>query len=126
MMDLLFVGVGGFLGSCARYLLTRASQCLNMTFPLGTFVSNIVAGLFIGLIIGLERQSMALSPRTKLFLTTGLLGGLSTFSTFSMETVNLFMDGRYLMAVGNVALNLGISLACVVLGLLLARVIIKA
>lgn len=89
-------------------------------FPFGTLLSNVIAAFVIGFIIGIERQTGPIGDKTKLFLTTGLLGGLSTFSTFSMETVKLFEDRKFISAGGNIGLNLVLCLLFVVLGLQLA------
>jgi CrcB protein len=118
-MSFFAVGIGGFVGAVLRWLITKS---LAFTaFPLGTLVSNAAAGLLIGFIIGMERQTSALSPNVKLFLTTGMLGGLSTFSTFSMETVSMLENGKLLSAGGNVLFNVGLSLLFVVLGLTAAK-----
>ena len=121
MGELIAVGIGGFIGSYLRFILTRLAERFSLDFPYGTLLSNVIAGLAIGFIIGLEQQSVTLNPKARLFLTTGLLGGLSTFSTFSMETINLFHDGKILLAVGNIALNLGLSLFGVLLGMFFAK-----
>lgn len=121
MFEFIVVGVGGFIGSCLRFALTRFAQSIFPNFPYGTLLSNVIAGVAIGLIIGWEQQSGALHPKVSRFLTTGLLGGLSTFSTFSAQTVHLFQEGRALHALGNVSLNLGLSLVGVVLGMATPR-----
>lgn len=123
-MAFLFVGIGGFAGACTRYIITKAFTHAAPNFPFGTLASNIIAALAIGFIIGAERQAGALPANTKLFLTTGLLGGLSTFSTFSLETVNLFENGRYLASAGNILLNVGISILFVIAGISLAKAIV--
>ena len=125
MIEFIVVGIGGFIGSCARFGLTKITSGMGITFPLGTFLSNVIAGLCIGFIIGLEQHSLAISPRTKLFLTTGFLGGMSTFSTFSLETVNLFHAGKYILASGNILLNLVLSLFGVVLGMFVAKLVLR-
>jgi len=125
MFELLSVGIGGFLGSCLRYLISRITGGLTITFPLGTLISNVIAGFFIGFIIGLEQQSVQISRNTKLFLTTGLLGGLSTFSTFSLETIELFKSEQYILSIGNIALNLVLSLCGVILGLISAKTLVR-
>jgi fluoride exporter len=125
-MRLLAVGLGGFLGSLGRYLITRLLERFEFVFPLGTLLSNVAAALLIGLIIGFERQMPSLTPAKKLFLTTGLLGGLSTFSTFSLETAALLETGKYLHALGNVGLNVGLSLVFVFAGFALARLFAAA
>ena len=125
MIEFIAVGIGGFIGSCLRFAFTKLAECFSLDFPYGTLLSNIVAGLAIGFIIGLEQQSITFNPKTRLFLTTGLLGGLSTFSTFSMETVNLFQSGKLILAIGNIALNLGLSLLGVVVGMAIAKLFFK-
>ena len=126
MISVLAVGLGGLLGSCGRYLITRVLERFEYAFPLSTLLSNVVAALLIGFIIGIERQLPSLSPTKKLFLTTGLLGGLSTFSTFSLETVGYLETGQYLYAAGNIALNVGLSLVFVFIGFYLAKLLTPA
>lgn len=109
------------MGSCLRYLFTLAFKHAGVAFPAGTLVSNVLAGLLIGFIIGMDRQTSLIPPQMKLFLTTGLLGGLSTFSTFSLETVELFSAQKYLMCMVNVFSNLCLSLLGVVVGMAVAR-----
>ncbi|MDR1481941.1 MAG: CrcB family protein [Synergistaceae bacterium] len=118
MIELLAVGAGGFIGACLRFVITRRASLLSSAFPWGTLLSNAAAGLLIGVLMGLEYRSPVLPPRVKLFLSTGFLGGLSTFSTFSLETVLLFMDGRYISVFANISANLGLSLSCAVIGML--------
>lgn len=123
MVEFLAVGAGGFLGACVRYGLTKAANLLRIDFPLGTLLSNVIAGFFIGFIIMAEEQTSGMKPKTKLFLTTGLLGGLSTFSAFSLETVALFQNGKHLLAIGNILLNLTLSLLGVAAGMAFAKVV---
>lgn len=125
MREFLFVGLGGFIGSYLRYVITKGSTFFPVPLPLGTLISNVIAGILIGFIIGLERNSLLIPPRMKLFLTTGLLGGLSTFSTFSLETIDLFMSGKYLASFGNITLNLGLSLLGVLVGMTLSKALLK-
>ncbi|MEA5059421.1 MAG: CrcB family protein [Clostridia bacterium] len=125
MQEILYVGAGGFLGACARFGITRWLSALPVALPCGTLLSNGIAGLLIGLVIGVESQTAPISSGAKLFFITGVLGGLSTFSTFSLETVHLFKAGRYLLATGNIALNLGLSLGGVLVGMALGRSLAK-
>ena len=120
-MGLLAVGVGGFLGASLRYGFNVALVRWAAAFPFATLLSNVLAAIAIGFLIGLEQQRGTLEPHLRLFLMTGVLGGLSTFSTFSLETVSLFQSERYLAAFGNVLLNLAICFAGVVFGAWVAR-----
>lgn len=124
-MITVFVGLGGFIGSVGRYYLTIFMNKMSPFFPFGTLLSNILAGLMIGFIIGAENQVGALPDEAKVFLTSGFLGGLSTFSAFSLETVTLFDNGRYAAAGVNVMINLGLCLICVVIGMLLAKAVFE-
>lgn len=120
-MAFIYVGVGGFLGSCLRYLFTVICKNTGLALPFGTLLSNVLAGVLIGFIIGVDRQTSLVSPRLKLFLTSGLLGGLSTFSTFSLETIDLFAEGKYFTCSLNVVLNLSLSLLGAAAGLMIAK-----
>ena len=121
MAGLFAVGAGGFIGACFRFIISKWTNGIFVQFPVGTLLSNIIAGFFIGYIIGFEQHSIRIPQNTKLFLTTGLLGGLSTFSTFSLETIELFNAEKYLLSALNVALNLGLSLCGVIFGLIAAK-----
>lgn len=125
MLEFLAVGIGGFIGSCLRFGFTKLLGRWAETFPFATLLSNVIAALMIGFIIGFEQQSCTMNQRTKLFLTTGLLGGLSTFCTFSLETVTFFQNQKYLLALGNIALNVCLSLLGVVIGMFCAKLIFK-
>jgi CrcB protein len=121
LTDFLFVGLGGFIGSCLRFALNKAAVYFGFSFPLGTLLSNVIAGIAIGFVIGLEIPS----PKAKLFITTGLLGGLSTFSAFSLETITLFGDGKFFWGALNILLNLTLSLLGVLAGMFLAKLLTK-
>ena len=98
---------------------TRRSSDLRLftgRIPIGTLCVNILGGLLIGLILELNSRTNVVSPQMKLFLTTGLMGGLTTFSTFSYETVGLFSDGSYTSAMINIILNVVLSLVGVIIG----------
>ncbi|MDY2734700.1 fluoride efflux transporter CrcB [Intestinibacter sp.] len=117
MLEALCVGLGGFIGAISRYLISmQASKIFTGKIPVGTLCVNILGGLLIGLILELNSRTDVVSPQMKLFLTTGLMGGLTTFSTFSYETVGLFSDGSYTSAVVNIALNVVLSLIGVIIG----------
>jgi CrcB protein len=121
MYPVLFVGLGGFVGACARFGITSWFSSYSTPIPLGTLLSNVIAGFLVGLIVGLDREYSLLSENMRLFLIPGIFGGLSTFSTFSIETLNLITESHYLKATTNTLLNVGLSLTFVALGLLAAK-----
>ena len=94
----------------------QTSKLFTGKIPVGTLCVNILGGLLIGLILELNSRTNVVSPQMKLFLTTGLMGGLTTFSTFSYETVGLFADGNYTSAMVNIVLNVALSLVGVMIG----------
>lgn len=110
MKILLLIGSGSFLGGIMRYLLSQFVQIRTpFTFPLGTLIVNILGCLLIGLIVGyIDRENIALEWR--FFLITGLLGGFTTFSAFSMESINLFRDGHLGYALIYITLSIMLGL----------------
>lgn len=124
MQRVIYVGIGGGIGAVIRYLITKQSAGLfNCNIPLGTLIVNVLGGFLIGMIMELSVSTDFISPNLKLFLTTGIMGGLTTFSTFSYETITLMNDGRYLLGFSNIFLNLFLSLGGVILSTLLCKVI---
>lgn len=110
MGELVAVALGGALGSLGRWELGRVLSDALPGVPAGTFAANVLAGLVIGLVTGLGSVT-PLPERTRLLLTVGLCGGLSTFSTFTNETFQLVEAGDLLGAALNVAANV---VACLV------------
>ncbi|MDP4183381.1 MAG: fluoride efflux transporter CrcB [Bacillota bacterium] len=116
------VGIGGFIGASLRYLIsTGAAKIFKSDFSFGTLIVNVIGAVLIGFIMQLSIKSSFITPNMKLFLTTGILGGLTTFSTFSFETVSLFQSGRYFLCFSNIILNLSLSLLGVFIGALIGR-----
>ena len=125
MQKIIYVGIGGFIGASIRYLISmQSSKLLNSSIPLGTLIVNVLGGFLIGVIMELSASTDFISPNLKLFLTTGIMGGLTTFSTFSYETISLITDGRYLLGVSNIFLNLFLSLGGVILATSLCKIMI--
>jgi len=122
-MTILLVGLGGFVGSVTRYLLSRSVQdwAGGHWFPWGTLTVNVIGCLVIGLLAGLSEHRDLLGPNTRALLFVGLLGGFTTFSAFGNETVGLWRDGHSAQAAGNVALQLVLGLGAVWVGLRVAR-----
>jgi CrcB protein len=92
------VGVGAAFGAWLRWWLSVVLNPILPMFPLGTLVSNLVGGYLIGLVLGYIEHFQTLSPEMRLLITTGFLGGLTTFSTFSAESTALLMRQEYLWA----------------------------
>lgn len=116
-INIICVGCGGFLGAISRYIISiYTSKQFLFKIPLGTLIVNVLGGFLIGFIMELTIKNNFISPQLKLFLTTGIMGGLTTFSTFSYETIVLMKEGNILLAILNILLNLILSLLGVVLG----------
>lgn len=110
------VGCGSFLGGTLRYVISEHFAGHPSGFPIGTLLVNIVGGFLIGLIMEACARLGTVPDNARIFLTTGILGGLTTFSTFSYETISFFSGGRYLMGGLNAALNLFLALIACLLG----------
>jgi len=116
----LAVGAGGFLGAISRFLLSGwVQRFVGTAFPYGTLFVNILGSFLIGFLILYFEQSLA--PQQKAFTITGLLGALTTFSTFSLETVLMLQQQLYLRALASVSLNLLFCLLATLLGMMLFR-----
>jgi fluoride exporter len=119
---LLAVAGGGSVGALLRFAL---SGWYAKKFPLGTLTVNVAGCLAIGLIVGSLAEKNWLSPAWRQFLVMGLLGSLTTFSTFGYQCVELYLDGHYGLAALNVLSNLVIGLAAVACGLTLAHTLVR-
>jgi fluoride exporter len=120
---ILLVGVGGFLGSVARYLLGGYAQQLSrsVSFPYGTLAVNLLGCFVIGLLAELAEARGVFGDEVRAFVFVGLLGGFTTFSAFGNETINLVRDGHAPLALANVAAQVVVGLAAVWLGRAVAR-----
>jgi CrcB protein len=115
----LLVGLGGALGSMARHFVNRAihQHALTSTFPFGIFLINITGSFLIGLFAGVVSASRWHIPfELRTFVIVGVLGGFTTFSSFSFDTLALIRDGHLDQAVWNVAGQVGLSLIGVWVG----------
>ena len=125
MTHLFFIAAGGALGALLRYSISNGvHQWLGKDFPYGTLSVNIVGSFFIGVLFILFEQKLALSTHWRLGLITGLLGALTTFSTFSMETITLIENGHISHALINIIGNILCCLLACWLGLWFARTIL--
>jgi CrcB protein len=119
---LLYVALGSALGGVARYLLGGLMQRIfDTTFPIGTLLINISGSLLLGAIMSYAIETPTLSPDMRAFLTIGLCGGYTTFSTFSYETVSLLKDGEWTRAGLYVVASVVLALLSTLLGFVLAR-----
>jgi CrcB protein len=110
------VAVGAALGAWLRWGLTIFLSQLHAHIQLGTLVANLLGGYLIGLALGFFDTAPALSPAWRLFVITGFLGGLTTFSSFSAESMVLMQRGHYGWALAHVAVHLLGSVGCCVAG----------
>ncbi len=98
--EILYIGAGGFIGSVLRYLISQLMKQTGDGFPWGTLVVNLLGCLLIGILGGLISRNGNLSHNLALFLTVGLCGGFTTFSTFSKEALLLVRDGWDVSVIG--------------------------
>jgi CrcB protein len=102
-MRILYVALGGALGSTARYLLDGAVyRILPATFPYGTFVVNLTGCFVFGVLIGIAEDRLVVGSAARAFLLIGVLGGFTTFSSFAFETVQLLRGGEAMRGASNV------------------------
>ena len=120
MGSVIWVALGGAVGAVGRYGISLLPW--KGAFPLLTLATNFLGAVAIGFLSGLFSQRL-LGERGKLFWQTGVCGGFTTFSTFSLEAVTLFQDGRYLLGGAYVLLSVALCVAGVLLGQCLARAV---
>jgi CrcB protein len=120
------VGFGAFAGAVVRWLLGLALNPLLPVLPLGTLAANLAGGLIMGAAMGLFGHYEALPVAWRLAITTGFLGGLTTFSTFSAETVTLLLRQQYGWTLAIVAAHLAGSLLMTLAGIGLVRLLLRA
>ena len=125
MLKLLFIGIGGFFGAVARYLMSIAVQGLfvGSVFPWGTVSVNIFGSLLIGFGVGFIEIRPLISPEIRLLAISGFLGAFTTFSTFSHENLILLREGHTVAAIVNISLQLFFGIIAVWGGYQLAKII---
>lgn len=111
------IGIGAMIGALLRYALSLAMNGVVPQLPMGTLASNLIAAYIVGAGIAFFAAMPTLSPAWRLFVITGLAGGLSTFSTFSAELLLLLRDGRLGWSAAMLALHVGGSLLMTLLGM---------
>lgn len=122
MQRFLLVCIGGAIGSGARYLIgVAAVRLFGLGFPVGTLIVNLVGSFLISLVIALSIEPSLVSANLRLFLTTGVMGGLTTYSAFNYELLRFFADGAWGRASAYLLCSLFGCLASGGLGLLCGR-----
>jgi CrcB protein len=99
------VGLGGFLGAVSRYWVSGLAQRLSDRFPFGTLSVNLLGSFILGVLATLFLEKIIVSQEMRLFVLVGLLGAFTTYSTFSLETLNLMRSGEWLFAGFNILIN---------------------
>ncbi|NSX90593.1 fluoride efflux transporter CrcB [Agrobacterium tumefaciens] len=122
MLNIALVAAGGAIGSVFRYLVGVWSVRLaGLNFPWGTLAVNVAGSFLIGLLVELVARRLNASMEMRLFLVTGVLGGFTTFSSFSLDAVSLFERGTLGLSAVYVLASLVVSIAAVFAGLALGR-----
>jgi len=121
-MQLVYITLFGGLGCLSRYLVSGWVYALaGRALPWGTLAVNVLGSFLLGLLMESGLRTSLLPADIRVGLTTGFMGGFTTFSTFSYETVRLLEEGSYLQAGANMVLNLVVCVVCALLGIWVAR-----
>jgi len=125
MLRFFVIALGGAIGTLLRYIVGGLDYRFSGgVFPISTLVVNVTGSLVIGFLWGIVDR-FAVSPNVRLFVFIGILGGYTTFSTFSLETFNLMRDGEYRIALMNVILSVILSIGAVFLGYLASKTLLN-
>jgi len=125
MVNILYIGLGGFIGAVSRYLLSRYINNLFPAFPFGTLAVNILGSFILGFIIYSVSLGRNISPEMRDFITIGMLGGFTTMSAFAYESFRLMELNQLMLFALNLALNVILCIAAVYAGKELAVMIAK-
>lgn len=121
-MQIFYIGVFGGLGCLARYFVSGWTyQLLGRGLPYGTLVVNVAGSFLLGLVMEGSLRSTLLTPAVRMGITVGFMGGFTTFSTFSYETLRLIEEGSLVQAGANILMNIVVCLIFAGLGIALAR-----
>lgn len=124
-LSILAVGIGGALGSLLRWVLGLRLNAIFPLVPLGTLASNVIAAYVIGVAVAVFARIPGVAPEWRLFVITGCMGGLSTFSTFSAEVVSHLQNGRFGWAIAQIAIHVCASLVMTILGIATVSAVLR-
>jgi fluoride exporter len=114
MNNLLFVFLGGGIGSIARYGISEIVRYnFKSTFPLATLISNIISCIVLALAVGMFSEKVGSNPALRVLIVVGFCGGFSTFSSFSYETVELMRNGNTAIAIANILISVSVCIALI-------------
>ena len=121
--NVLFVALGGALGSVARFLISKATQSVcTLSFPIATLIVNVLGCFIIGLLYAIFERNATIDPNIRLMLTVGFCGGFTTFSTFINENFNLIGNDNFVVS----AIYIGLSVVLGFIGVWLGAWVIRA
>jgi CrcB protein len=124
LKNILIIGSGGFIGSVARYYISRLNLSVSFfSIPVGTLLVNVSGSLLIGLLMGLAERTTILTTEARLFLMVGLCGGFTTFSSFTMENLTLMHNGQFLQILVYTSLSVIIGFLAVWVGYALTNLL---
>lgn len=124
LKQLLLIGTGGFIGSVARYLISRLNTRVDwLSIPIGTLTVNVLGSLLIGFLIGISEKSPILTVEWRMFLMVGLCGGFTTFSSFTGENLVLLKNGQILPLLLYTGLSIFLGFIAVYLGYISTRLL---
>jgi CrcB protein len=117
MKQILLVGIGGFIGSIARFFVSKLNLSGHfLSIPMGTLTVNIIGSFIIGFIVGISAKSEIITPGLRLFLMVGICGGFTTFSSFTLENMTLMQNGQFLSVLIYTGLSIFFGFLAVYLG----------
>lgn len=123
-MNFILVFLGGGIGASARYWMQGAvHRMAGAGFPYGTLAVNVLGSLLIGILMSLFEERFVVNPSLRVFLTIGILGGFTTFSSFSYETMALLRDGSFALGLSNISSSIVLCLGATWLGMVLGKLL---